>query len=85
MNSDEANAEKEKIERITEAIFEVLYHTGDMDLRDLRKHVAVPADAFDMAIGALVEKDDVQLFRAGDSFLVHRAKPAPAVFPFRSN
>jgi hypothetical protein len=84
MNYD-ANGAKENIERITEAIFNVLYHEGDMDLRDLKKHVDVPADVFDMAIGALVEKDDVQLLKTGDSFTVHRKDPAPAVFPFRSN
>jgi hypothetical protein len=82
---DNANATKEKIEHVTEAIFDVLYHSGDMDLKVLKTKVDATPELFDMAIGALVEKDDVQLLRTGDSFLVHRAAPAVAVFPLRSN
>jgi hypothetical protein len=56
-----------------------------MDLDELKKQVNAPVDIFDMAIGALVEKGDVELLRNGDSFTVHRTSPALAVFPFRSN
>jgi hypothetical protein len=84
MESD-GDTPKEKMELVTEAIFDVLYHRGDMEMDELKKHVNAPADIFDMAIGALVEKDDVELLRNGDSVTVHRTSPALAVFPFRSN
>jgi hypothetical protein len=79
------NDAKENIERVTEAIFSVLYHEGDMDLQRLRTKVDARSQIFDMAIGALVEKDDVDLLQNGESFIVHRTDPAPAVFPLRSN
>ena len=80
-----ADGTDETIELASEAIFEVLYHQGDMDLRALRGKVNTPPAIFDMAIGSLVGKDDVQLLRTGDTVTVHRAPPAPAVFPLRSN
>jgi hypothetical protein len=79
------NEAKENIERVTEAIFGVLYHEGDMDLQVLRTKVEAPSHIFDMAIGSLVEKDDVDLLQNGNSFIAHRTGPAPAVFPLRSN
>jgi len=79
------NAAKERIELTTEAIFNVLYHEGDMDLQKLRKKIDAPADMFDMAIGALVAKDDIDLVQSGDSVIAHRNDPAPAVFPLRGN
>ena len=79
------NDAKENIERVTEAIFSVLFHEGDMDLQELRTKVKAPSQNFDMAIGSLVEKDDVELLDNGESFIVHRTDPAPAVFPLRSN
>jgi nucleoid DNA-binding protein len=82
MNKDMS---KESIELVTEAIFEALYHRGDLDLRELRKSVAAPEHVFDMAIGALVEKDDVQLIQNGELFTAHRTSPAIAIFPFRGN
>jgi hypothetical protein len=77
--------EDETVERATEAIFNVLYHLGDMNLQELRKKLDLPGDVFDMAIGSLVEKGDVQLLREGDTRIVHRSDPAPAVFPLRGN
>jgi hypothetical protein len=82
---NDAAAMKESIERVAGSIFDVLYHQGDMELRELRKRVDATPELFDMAIGALVDKDDIQLVETGDSVTVHRADPAPAVFPFRSN
>jgi hypothetical protein len=79
------NDAKQNIERVTEAIFNVLYHEGDMDLQELRKKVGAPSHIFDMAIGSLVEKDDVELLQNSESFIAHRTDPAPAVFPLRSN
>jgi hypothetical protein len=79
------NGAKENIERVTKAIFSVLYHEGDMDLKELRTKVEAPSRIFDMAIGSLVEKDDVDLLQNGESFIAHRTDPAPAVFPLRSN
>ena len=79
------NDAKEHMELVTEAIFSVLYHHGDMDLPHLREKVNVSEQDFDMAIGSLVEKNDVELIPSGDSFIVHRTAPAPAVFPFRGN
>jgi nitrogen-specific signal transduction histidine kinase len=55
------NGAQKNIERVTEAIFNVLYHEGDLDLQELRKKVDAPSHIFDMAIGSLVEKDDVTL------------------------
>jgi hypothetical protein len=81
----DTNATKESIELAAEAIFEVLYHKGDMDLQDLRSEVHISADMFDMAIDWLVGKDDVQLLREGDTLMVHRTDPAFAVLPFRGN
>ena len=81
----DANATKESIELAAEAIFEVLYHKGDMDLQELRSKVDIPADMFDMAIDWLVGKDDVQLLREGETLTVHRNDPAFAVFPLRGN
>jgi hypothetical protein len=37
----------------------VRYHEGDMGLQELMTKVAAPSHIFDMAIGSLVEKDDV--------------------------
>ena len=79
------NDAKENIEQVTEAIFYVLYHEGDMDLQELRTKVEAPSHMFDMAIGSLVEKDDIALLQNGKSFIAHRTDPAPAVFPLRSN
>jgi hypothetical protein len=79
------NDAKENIERVTDAIFSVLYHQGDMDLQKLRTKVEASSQIFDMAIGSLVEKDDVDLLQNGESFIAHRTRPAPAVFPLRSN
>jgi hypothetical protein len=79
------NDAKQNIERVTEAIFNVLYHEGDMDLQELRKTVGAPSHILDMAIGSLVEKDDVELLQNSESFIAHRTDPAPAVFPLRSN
>ena len=79
------NAIKEKMELVAEAIFSVLYQEGDMEVQELRTRVNVPTPAFDMAIGALVEKDDVQLIRRGDTVIAHRTDPALAVLPFRGN
>lgn len=81
----DAETPKENMELVTEAIFDVLYHGGDMDLDELKKRVDASVDFFDMAIGALVEKGDIELMRNGDSFTVRRTAPAFAVFPFRSN
>ena len=81
----DAETPKENMELLTAAIFDVLYHVGDMDLNELKKQVNAPVDIFDMAIGALVEKGDIELVSNGDSFTVHRTSPALAVFPFRSN
>jgi len=81
----DAETPKENMELVTEALFDVLYHRGDMDLDELKKEVDAAVDIFDMAIGALVEKGDVELLRNGDSFTVRRIAPAFAVFPFRSN
>jgi hypothetical protein len=81
----ERDATKESIELAAEAIFEVLYHEGDMNLQELRSKVDIPAHMFDMAIDWLVGKDDVQLLREGDTLIAHRTEPAFAVFPFRGN
>jgi hypothetical protein len=79
------NAAKEKIELTTEAIFNVLYHDGDMDLQELRKRVDAATDVFDMAVGALVARDDIELLQSGEYVIAHRKDPAPAVFPLRGN
>ena len=79
------NDAKENIDRVTEAIFSVLYHEGDMDLQVLRTKVEAPSHIFDMALGSLVEKDDIDLLENGSSFIARRTAPAPAVFPLRSN
>ena len=79
------NDTKENIERVTENIFSVLYHEGDMDLQELRTKVEASSQIFDMAIGSLVEKNDVDLLQNGESFIAHRTDPAPALFPLRSN
>lgn len=79
------NEAKEQMELITEAIFSVLYHDGDMELKQLQEKVNASEQAFEMAIGSLVEKDDIELIPHGESFIAHRTSPAPAVFPFRSN
>ncbi len=80
-----AEGTKKRIEMATEAIFNVLYHEGDMDLQEVRRKVNGSTSVFDMAVGALVEKGDVQLFQYGDSFILHRTDPAPAIFPLRGN
>jgi hypothetical protein len=79
------NTTKETIELAAEAIFNVLYHEGAMDLQELRSKVDIPTDVFNMAVGSLVAKDDIQLRRNGDTLIVHRTSPAPAVFAFRGN
>jgi len=79
------NVAKENIQRVTEAIFSVLYHEGDMGLQELKTKVEAPSHIFDMAIGSLVEKDDVELRQNGESFIAHRTDPALAVLPFRGN
>ena len=43
------NVAKENIQRVTEAIFSVLHHEGDMGLQELRTKVEAPSHIFDMA------------------------------------
>jgi hypothetical protein len=79
------NLIKEKIELATEAIFNVLYYEGDMDLKDLKKNIDAHSDLIDMAVGALVARDDIELLERGESVIVHRNEPSSAVFPLRGN
>jgi PRC-barrel domain protein len=81
----DANATKESIELAGEAVFEALYHKGDMELQKLRSTVDIPAHIFDRAIDWLVGKQDIQLLREGETLIVHRTDPAFAVLPFRGN
>lgn len=86
MTNYEANYTRTDIDQAAEAIFEILYHHGgDMDLKDLGGKAGGPGHIFDMAVGSLVEKGDIDLFPKGDSFIVHRTAPALAVFPLRGN
>ena len=86
MTDDDADSAQVNINQTAETIFNLLYqHEGDMDLQDLSKKSGHPRHIFDMAIGTLVEKGDIELLPKGDSFMIHRAAPALAVFPLRGN
>jgi hypothetical protein len=81
---DEVNF-REKVTLAGEAIFSELYHDGDTDIQTLKEHLKLPSHVFDWALGWLIGKEDVLVTPSNGTFLLRRAAPAPAIFPFRGN
>jgi hypothetical protein len=76
---------QEEIRMAAEAIFSTLYHDGNMELEALQERLNWKSPIYDWALGWLVGKEDVEVTPTGISFLLRRAAPAPAVFPFRGD
>jgi hypothetical protein len=76
---------QEQLTLAAEAIFSGLYHDGDTDIQTLKDHLKLQSPVFDWALGWLVGKEDVLVTPSNGTFLLRRAAPAPAIFPFRGN